>query len=344
MMLNLENPLIKLYLNLIGWVVIGFILGRLLPRSYSTYLAKFMFYFGTPLSIVAFIRRANLSGAILISPLTAWVAILAGGGLAWILINFGVGEERLKTLNRIEYGICQEAEITIAQNSKNTPKHTTAWTLPTQGSFLLAAMFGNTGFLGIPVSLSLLGLEHFAWALFYDLLGTGMAINILGIAIASHCGKSDRHQDWLTPLRAIFQNPALWALCLGFVSRSLPLPAQIEGLLTTGAWAVISLSLITIGMQLSNLNSLHNLKQVLSCLVIKMVLIPWVIGMGLTFVGIAGAPRLSLVLQMAMPPAFGTTLLAEVFNLDRELAVSAIGMGCVSLLFTIPIWMRLFSF
>ncbi|MEG4866539.1 hypothetical protein [Tychonema sp. LEGE 06208] len=50
------------------------------------------------------------------------------------------------------------------------------------------------------------------------------------------------------------------------------------------------------------------------------------------------------MLQMAMPPAFGTTLLAEVFNLDRELAVSAIGIGWVTLLFAIPIWMRLFSF
>ncbi|MCC3442776.1 MAG: AEC family transporter, partial [Microcoleus sp. PH2017_03_ELD_O_A] len=122
------------------------------------------------------------------------------------------------------------------------------------------------------------------------------------------------------------------------------LPAPIEDLLTTGAWAVISLSLITIGMQLSKLNSLHNLKQVLSCLSIKMLLIPLVFGAGLTFVGITGAPRLSLVLQMAMPPAFGTTLLAEVFNLDRELTVTAIGIGCVTLLFTIPIWMLLFSF
>jgi len=328
-MLYLENPLLKLYLNVFGWVALGFFLGRQLPRSYSTYLAKFLFFFGTPLSIVAFIRSANLSGAIWMAPLIAWAAILAGGGLAGILIIFGVGEKRFKTLNP------------IAQNS---PEHTSAWSLPTQGSFLLATMVGNTGFLGIPVSLSLLGSEHFAWALFYDLLGTTTAINILGVAIASHCGKSDRPQSWLIPLRAIFQNPALWALGLGFVSRRLPLSPQIAELLTTGAWIVITLSLITIGMQLSKLNSLHNLKQVLACLAIKMLLVPLVIGTGLTFLGIAGAPRLVLVLQMAMPPAFGTTLLAEAFNLDRELAVTAIGLGCVSLLFTIPLWMRLFNF
>ncbi|MEG4968871.1 AEC family transporter [Microcoleus sp. B6-A1] len=327
-MVYLENPLLKLYLNVIAWVALGFFLGRQLPRSYSTYLAKFLFFFGTPLSIVAFIRSANLSGAIWMAPLIAWTAILAGGGLAWILINFGVGEERLKSLNP-------------AQNSR---EHTSAWSLPTQGSFLLATMVGNTGFLGIPVTLSLLGSEHFGWALFYDLLGTGMAINIVGVAIASHCGKTHRRQSWLSPLRAIFQNPALWAFGLGFVSRSLPLSAQIAELLTAGAWTVITLALITIGMQLSKLNSLHNLKQVLACLVIKMLLIPLVIGTGLTFFGIAGAPRLVLVLQMAMPPAFGTTLLAEAFNLDRELAVTAIGLGCVSLLFTIPLWMRLFNF
>ncbi|MEG4499775.1 AEC family transporter [Microcoleus sp. F10-C6] len=328
-MVYLENPLLKLYLNLFGWVALGFFLGRLLPRSYSTYLAKFLFFFGTPLSIVAFIRSANLSGAIWMAPLIAWAAILAGGGLAGILINFDVGDERFKTLNP------------IAQNS---PEQTSAWSLPAQGSFLLAAMVGNTGFLGIPVTLSLLGAEHFAWALFYDLLGTTMAINILGVAVASVCGKSDRRQSWLGPVRAIFLNPALWAFGLGFVSRSLPLSAQIAELLTTGAWTVITLSLITIGMQLSKLNSLHNLKQVLACLAIKMLLIPLVIGTGLTFFGIAGAPRLVLVLQMAMPPAFGTTLLAEAFNLDRELAVTAIGMGCLSLLFTIPLWMRLFNF
>ncbi|MGB3262847.1 MAG: AEC family transporter, partial [Microcoleus sp.] len=102
--------------------------------------------------------------------------------------------------------------------------------------------------------------------------------------------------------------------------------------------------LMAIGMQLSELNSWHNIKQVLACVALKMLLISLVIGTGLTFVGIAGAPGLSLVLQMAMPPAFGTTLLAEVFNLDRELVVSAIGIGCVALLFAIPIWMRLFSF
>ena len=101
---------------------------------------------------------------------------------------------------------------------------------------------------------------------------------------------------------------------------------------------------MAIGMQLKKLNFWHNIKQVLGCLAIKMLLIPLVIGMGLTFVGIAGAPGLSLVLQMAMPPAFGTNLLAEVFNLDRQLAVSAIGIGWVTLLFAIPIWMRLFSF
>jgi malate permease and related proteins len=341
-MLNVENPLIQLYIRLIGGVLSGFILGRLLPKNSATYLAKFLFFFGTPFSILAFMRRANLSGAILIAPLTAWIAILVGAGLAWIWIDLGVTEERLKAISQgIEYVNQLEPKSAIASN---LPAIKTSWSQRTQGSFLLAMMVGNTGFLGIPVILSLLGSDLFAWALFYDLLGTGMGLNVLGIALAAHYGNSTQRRDKFAPVLAILQNPSLWAFAIGFVSRSLPLPAQTEKIVQTGAWGVITLSLITIGMQLSKLTSLRNLKQGLTCLAIKMFLTPLVVGTGLMFFGVTGPARLLLVLQMAMPPAFGTTLLAEAFNLDRELAVTTVAIGCVTLLLTIPIWMWLFGF
>lgn len=50
-----------------------------------------------------------------------------------------------------------------------------------------------------------------------------------------------------------------------------------------------------------------------------------------------------IVLQMAMPPAFATLVLAETFNLDRDLAVTALAVGSIVLLFTLPLWLWLFS-
>ncbi len=51
----------------------------------------------------------------------------------------------------------------------------------------------------------------------------------------------------------------------------------------------------------------------------------------------------AIALQMAMPPAFATLVLAETYNLDRDLAVTAIAIGSTALLFTLPIWLLLFS-
>lgn len=338
----LANPIVNLYITLIGWVLTGFIFGKILPKNASTYLGKFLFFIGTPFSVIAFMRRANLSGGIFIAPITAWIAIFVGAGLAWIWIDLGVSDEKFKAISRgISY---QENTLATGIISPNYNEIKSHWSRPTQGSFLLAMMVGNTGFLGIPVNLSLLGSEYFAWALFYELLGTAIGVQVLGIALASYYGNHQAKRERWVALKAILHNPSLWAFGFGFLSRSLSIPTPIESILQTGAWIVISLSLIMIGMQLSKLSHLENLKQGLTCLAIKMFLTPLVVGTGLMFFGVTGSPRLLLVLQMGMPPAFATTLLAEAFSLDRELAVTTVALGCVCLLFTMPIWMWLFGF
>jgi hypothetical protein len=46
---------------------------------------------------------------------------------------------------------------------------------------------------------------------------------------------------------------------------------------------------------------------------------------------------------MAMPPAFATLVLAEVFDLERDLAVTTLAVGSIGLLLTLPIWLLLFG-
>lgn len=121
---ELEN-LLKLYIPLIGWVGLGLILGQKLSKEIPSRLGKFLFWVGVPLSILVFMRQANLSTSVWIAPIVCWIAIGLGAGLAWIWIK-AITPEQL-------------------QNK------------PTQGSFLLAAMIGNTGYLGYPVTLALAG-------------------------------------------------------------------------------------------------------------------------------------------------------------------------------------------
>lgn len=73
-----------------------------------------------------------------------------------------------------------------------------------------------------------------------------------------------------------------------------------------------------------------------------MLLVPLVIGSILPLFGLTGEPARVMVLQTAMPPAFATLVVAETFELDRDLAVTAVAGGTIALLFTLPLWLWLF--
>jgi malate permease and related proteins len=301
---------LELYVKLVGLVFIGFILGRKLPATFPTLLGQFLFWIGVPVSIVAFLRQTDLSGQIWIAPAIAYLAILLGAFLAWLVIK-------------------GQAYLT---NSLPHPS--------TQGSLILAAMLGNTGYLGFPITLAMVGKEYFAWALFYDLLGSLFGAYGLGVLLAAHFGNTVNNHSQMA--KAIFINPALWSFGFGLLFRQVTIPTVMEFGLNKLAWSAVALSLILIGMRLSLLNSWHKFGQAGSSLVIKMLLVPLILGSTLPFFGVTGGAARVIVLQMAMPPAFATLVIAETFNLDRDLAVTALAMGSVVLLFTLPIWLWLF--
>ena len=290
--------------------MIGFILGRKLPNTVPTRLGKFLFWIGVPLAIVAFLRKANLSGAIWIAPAVAHAAILLGAFFAWI-------------------GIKWQTYFT------NTVARS-----PTQGSFILSAMFGNTGFLGYPIILAVHGSQYFAWALFYDLLGTLFGAWGLGVAIAARFGGSTT--NFWRNIKVILINPALWGFGFGLLFRQIEISTFAEFSLEILAWGTVALSLLLIGMRLGKINSWENLPQAGICIAIKMLLVPLILGSSLPLLGLTGTPAQVILLQMAMPPAFSNLIIAETFNLDSDLAVTTVAAGTVMMLFTLPIWLLVF--
>ncbi len=307
----------QLYAKLIGLALIGFILGRILPAPVPMRLGQWLFWVGVPTSIVAFLRKTDLSGQVWVAPAVAYTAILFGAVLAWLVIY-----------------------IIRFRTNKIIPK-------PTQGSLILAAMVGNTGYLGYPIVLSLVGTQYFAWALFYDLLGTTLGAYGFGAALAAKFGSSSQNCDRDSPkktqiLKAILINPALWSFGVGLLLRQVPLPDIAVSCLDFVAWSAIAASLLLIGMRLSKLSSWGSLKLASIALIIKMVFVPFVVGICLHRLGLTGKIAQVIVLQMAMPPAFATLVLAETFNLDREMAVTAVSVGSMILLITLPFWLWFF--
>ena len=301
---------LELYLRLVGLILIGFILGRKLPGSASIYIGQFLYWGGVPIGIIGFLLQTDLSGQIWIAPIIAHLAIFIGALLAWL-------------------GIQVQANFTTSVPPRAT-----------QGSLILAAMVGNTGYLGFPITLAMVGKEYFAWALFYDMLGSLFGAYGLGVVLAAKFGNNI--QNRIQVAKVIFINPALWSFGFGLLLRQVPLPESVVFLLEKLAWSTVAISLMLIGMRLSQLNSWTKLPQAGSSIFIKMVLVPLILGSTLSLFGVTGKAAQVIVLQMAMPPALATLVIAETFDLDRDLAVTALAMGMIVLLFTLPVWLWLF--
>lgn len=307
----------KLYLPLIGWIGLGLMLGYQLPRSVPLQLGKFLFWIGVPFSIMAFLRRADLSASIWMAPIAAWIALLIGAALAWGWIQLQNRSDRSPS---------------NGENRLNTA--------PSQGSFLLSAMVGNTGYLGYPIALALVGPQYFGWAVFYDTLGSTLGAYGLGVVLAAHFGRKAANGQFFS---ALIRNPALWSFWIGLGLRRFNLPSSIEQGLQGAAWTIVALSLLLLGMRLSQIRSWQHLHPAAVSLSIKMLIVPLLIGLSLPKFGVNGLPQLALVLQMAMPPAFATLVIAEAYDLDRELTVTTLALGSLLILLLLPCWLLIFA-
>ncbi|MBF2087792.1 MAG: AEC family transporter [Synechococcales cyanobacterium K44_A2020_017] len=314
-MSELFTNLAKLYVPLVAWVGFGMVLGRSLPKAIPHALGKGLFWFGVPLSVFGFLRQADLSGSVWIAPVVAWVALACGAGLAWLWI--------------------------VVQTRRGSDRSFVPQNDPAKGSFLLAAMVGNTGYLGYPVALALVGPQYFGWAIFYDTLGSTLGAYCIGVLLGARFGLAQQGR-W-TMAQAFVRNPALWAFSLGMLCRSVQFHPWVEQGLLGGAWLMLVLALLLLGMRLSQLDLRLNLNQAVVTLFIKMLMIPLIFGLALRSLGLTGLPHFAVVLQLAMPPAFATLVIAEAYDLDRQLTVTCLAVGSVGLLLTLPIWMLLFS-
>jgi predicted permease len=311
------QPLLSVYAHLISWTVAGWLLGRTLPATMPSYLGKFLFWIGVPISIIGFLRQAQVSWSLWLAPAISWTAMLLGLGLAWSLMQW---QQRFRKSDRDRL------------NLRNRQ---------TQGSFLLAAMVGNTGYIGYPVSLAFVGQDYFAWALFYDAIGSTLGAYGLGVVLASRFGTESATRSPL--LQTLLENPALWSFAVGLIWRDLPLPSVVETSLRGLAWAMVALALVLVGMRLSQLTSLKSITPGAIAIAIKMLIVPLILGTGLWAIGVRGAVHQVILLQMAMPPAFATLVLAEAYDLDQDLTVTTLLLGCLGLLLTLPFWLWLFG-
>jgi hypothetical protein len=190
----------------------------------------------------------------------------------------------------------------------------------TLSSFLLVAMFSNSGNYALPVVLFAFGKEALAFASVY-FVASAILIYTAGILVAA-----SGHGSVRTALARLFRVPAVYAVAAAVIvlATGTPVPVALMRPIRLLSDAAIPVMLLVLGMQLERATTPKHPIAVAAAVVLSLVVAP-VIAFGLTAaLGLAGAARQAAIIEASMPAAVVTTVLALEFDLDAGFATNVV--------------------
>ena len=335
-------------LQSILWAIFGTILYRekIVDENLPRLLGRTLYWVGVPLQIFFLARKSNFDQIVWLPPLITIAVILIG--LVFTVFIIEISQQlifaiatKLIPKNQIE-GLFLYVGLSMPLLSKHFINSATPDDGKSRGSFILASILGNTGFIGLALIPSFVDSNYWSWIVLYGLTHNVLGSYGLGVLVADHYSHSGRKNDWLNQLQGLFFLPSLWAFAYGYFGRDIPLPNLVEIIISQGVLFVVPGAFILIGMQLSKLQQWQNLSSGIVPAIVKILIIPGLTGFFLTLFGLRGDARLVLVLMSSMPTAFASIILTEEYDLNREIAASSILLSTLALPIVIFIWLNVF--
>lgn len=319
------DSLIHAYTPFLVWVGIGLLGSRLIPDTFLKWLGNGLYWVGVPLQILVLARHTDLSHGVLIPGVAIGVLLLSLmlALLIWQCLQWFKSQK--KQLEPLDLAV----DISLVRGSL--------------GSFVLAAILGNTGFVGLTLTQVLTSPKNNDWAVLFSVTNNVVGTYGIAVLIASYFGKSQINNQWWTQLRDLVTVPSLWTFFLGLSTQFIQLPAIVESGLEQAVWVVIAFALLLVGLRLGTITGWKSFKIASIASVLKVFVVPVLVGLGATFLGVTGEERLVLVLMSGTPTGLSVLILAEVYDLDRNLLASSIALTFVGLFLALPLWLVWFS-
>ncbi|MCA1995420.1 MAG: AEC family transporter [Coleofasciculus sp. S288] len=320
----MTETLFHAYTPLVVWTGLGLLLFRFVPKALPRLLGRTLYWVGVPLQILALARRTNFSEGMGLALIVTVTALLLGLTLAWIslLLFKQLFNKHLKRDVPVERLSCFQEK---------------SW----QGSFILSSILGNTGFVGLAIAPLLVSDRVLNLVVFYSVAQNIIGTYGIGVFIASYFGHQHDEINWWIQIRDVLRVPSLWAFIFGILTHSVELPAVLESGLQTSLGLVIASAFLLMGIRLAQIQGWKSFQMALIPSLLKVVVLPSIVGIGTTLIGLPPDARLALVLMSGMPTAFAGIILAEEYDLNRELIASSIVMTVGLLLLIIPLWLVL---
>lgn len=333
------------------WTSLGFAASHWMPTSTPKRLGKALFWVGVPLQVFALARKSDFG----ISP---WFPV--GSVLAVLTLGLVVAVVCIRVLRKVgQYWLAALALRSSKQEMILVTSHSVLRQLrallyewccqkwihqrPTQGSFILSSMLGNTMFIGMAIAPSLIHPNYLGWIVVFGIVHYLLGSYGVGVILASHYGHNSQDKGFVAYLLHLLKVPALWAFALGCFSQPLGLGSWVDAVLLASLKIGVPAVFFLFGLQLRTMKMAQNLSSAIVPASIRMLVIPCLAGIGLTLFGISGDARLSLVLMTGMPTNSANLILAEEYQLDPQLAAGSILVSTMLLPIMLPLWQIVFG-
>ncbi|MBD2137567.1 AEC family transporter [Anabaena sp. FACHB-1237] len=316
------DTLFHAYTPLLIWIGLGIVLSGFISPMFLRFIGQGLYWVGVPLQLLVLARHTSSSQGGLV-PAIAIAILLLSFILAmvtwWVFQRLKPPENLLKE---------QSLDISAIK--------------ATLGSFILAAILGNTGFVGLALTEVLTSPENTDWSVLFSVTTNVVGTYGIAVLIASYFGQKETENHWWMQVRDIVTVPSLWSFFIGLNTQFIELPAVVESALDQAVWVVIALALLLVGFRLGKMRSLGSLAIATIASTIKVFIVPLLVGLIATYFGITGEHRLVLVLMSGTPTGLSVLILAEVYDLDRDLLSSSIALTFIGLFLALPLWLVCF--
>lgn len=203
-----------------------------------------------------------------------------------------------------------------------------------KNAYVLMTVFGNTGFIGIPVALAIIGPESMVYVIVFNFL-FNLTIFTFGIMLLKKDteGKKRTWKDYLSP--------GLIACIAAFLIYwfQLGLPEEIETLAGYYGNACTLLSMIVIGISLAGMKvrDMMQNKRLLAFVIIRFIAFPVILALALRPVLPDLLIRATVVLMAALPVGNFPAMLCEQYGRDPKPIAEGIVVTTILSVFTITL-------
>lgn len=207
---------------------------------------------------------------------------------------------------------------------------------PTTAGLMIAASFGNTGYMGLPVVSAVFKGDggSMLTAAMMDSFAMRIMLCTVGIAVATTF--AGRKFDWLGTLEFV-KSPMFAALVIALLLRKTPMPEFLMSGIDKMGGATVPLSMISVGLNLSMGSVGKWPLGTVAAALLKMAAMPALMCLGVSLMRIDHSVARVAILEMGMPSAIFGGVIAGRYGANKEFVAGAIFLSTLLSIVVIPV-------